>query len=146
MKKVLTLILMAVCICSAQPVFCAKDHKKAHKKEQHHHVKRKQMQGIAEQIALLRYEIESLRKGTSKDNTHRLNLWISKLEEKILSEKQKAEERIEKYKSEINEVPATEEGSNEQALEKMHSSEHKLQVCHELLKALNELKSQLNKS
>ena len=140
MKKAFFLILMLAFICSANQGFCAKD-KKSHKSK--NHVKHSKNHLFAEQIALLRYEIEALDNGTSKENVRKLKDWISKLEEKILCKMQQTQERLETYKNTLNETSETEDA--EKISEKIHSSENKILASQELLNLLDQLKFKIKK-
>jgi hypothetical protein len=143
MQKVFMLILMLAFMGYAPQAFGAKHHKKVLKAA--NYVKRsKKIEGIIEQISLLRYEIEALDNGTSKDNLYRLNKWVCKLEAKVLSKLQHAEVRLEKYKSKKSATAEINEETEVNA-EKIRSSESKIQVCKELLTVLDQLKSKLNK-
>jgi len=127
MKKFYFLILMFLFVCIKNQGFCSQQCKKT--------------QGIAQQISLLRYEIEAMASGASKDNVQRLNIWLDALEAKLLSTLKHAEASLEKHRNKLNETDEADASSK--SLEKIHSAEERVEACQELLSTLEQLKTKL---
>jgi hypothetical protein len=141
MKKTLFLILMLCFVCTMEQGYC-EHHGKKKNKSAHHHCKHdKKTQGIAEQIALLRYELEAMDHGTSKENIEKIGKWIDDLEAKLMAKLQNAQTNLEKQQKILNE--GGNEETSEKAEEKIRSSENKIQACQELLKVIEQLKTKL---
>lgn len=140
MKKTYFLILMLLFVCINGQAYCAKHSKKTHEntKTTKHS---KKTQGIEQQISLLRYEIEAMENGTSKENIQRLSIWLNTLEAKILSKLKHAEARLEKHIKTLNLTEETHDSSK--GLEKIRSSENRIKTCQELLIILEQLKTKL---
>lgn len=142
MQKAFIFIVFLSFMCYCPQAFCDK-HSKNIQKTVSYIKQSKKMEGIKEQISLLRYEIEALENGSTQENIYRMNKWIRKLESKVEGSFQDSKRRFEKYKNRANATQVkTEKKLN---IEKMRSSEHKMQICREILTILEQLKEKLNK-
>lgn len=142
MQKAFIFIILLSFICHTPQAFCDK-HSKNIQKTVSYIKQSKKMEGIKEQLSLLRYEIEALENGTTQDNIYRMNKWIRKLESKVESSFQDAKRRLEKYKNRANATAVKSE--KKLNIEKIRSNEYKIQICRELLTILDQLKDKLNK-
>jgi hypothetical protein len=140
MKKFCFIILLFSFVCLKDQAYCA-NHKKHDKEHAHHKKHGKKMNGIAQQISFLRLEIEEMEKGKAKENIKKITSWLENLEAKLLSKLKKVEAKIEKYRSKLNETQ--DEAISAEVIEKIRSSENKIDECQELLKSLEELKTRL---
>jgi hypothetical protein len=104
---------------------------------------KKKPKHFAQQISLLRQEIEAMENSSTKENIEKITIWLETLEAQLLSKLKHAETRIEKYHNRIS--AATEETQSSRSLEKIHSSENKIETYQELLKTLDQLKAKLMK-
>lgn len=142
MQKAFIFTLLFIFLTYPPQAFCDK-HSKQIQKTVSYMKQSKKMEGIKEQLSLLRYEIEALENGTTEENIYRMNKWIRKLESKVESSFQDAKRRLEKYKNRAH--ATTVKSEKKLNIEKVRSSENKLQICRELLTILEQLKEKLNK-
>lgn len=152
MKK-LFLVFMLLFVCVNEPILFAKTETKTQKtalvKKGKHKAKKgknnrcKKTDGLAQQLSLLRLELDSLDKNSSKENIEKLNGWIDHLETKVVSTLKHAEASLEKHKTRLSEAAATGDETTEKTAEKIRSNESKIESCHELLKIIDQLKTQI---
>ena len=152
---------MILFVCIQEPSLFAKNEKKTQNNASAKKNKKKSKKGkssrpkktdaLAQQISLLRMELDSLDKSTSKENIEKLNGWISHLETKVVSKLKHAEASLEKHKAELTgnvnqmfDEDVTPEDMTMIYSEKIGSDESKIATCKELLKVIDQLKTQLN--
>lgn len=131
---------MLLLICFNDQAFSA-DRVKNTKNPPHSFSNNKQIEGIAQQISLLCYEIEAMENGTSQDNIQRMTKWLNLLEAKLLNKIRHTQARLEMHQKRFNETE--EEESVIKSLKKIDSCENRIKVCQELLVILGELKLKL---
>ncbi len=101
----------------------------------------KKIEGLSEQISLLRYEVEAMDNETNPDHRGRMGIWLNSLEVKVLNERQRAESRLEKSQKQLYE--AINEENALKILKKIDSSQARIQACQDLLMILDQLKIKL---
>ena len=95
--------------------------------------------GIAAQIKIIRTELEALSAGSSQENLNRLISWVDLLDEKVISYRDKAADKLEKLQNNEDATPRVKH--------KIRGCQDKMEAFDELSKIIGLLKAEiLNKS